>query len=163
MDHDIWLVLVGAAIGLASAIFGGYVKHILALRAELKRNQWKCEEERVYGQMRELLTDPSRWFPEHLRRSDSSRDWSELLTCQLAEACSDDMRALIRWQQDLAEALWQLQEERVKDLVCLLADLEELEPGIMASSGSEVVDKIMESQRKRVSQFGRKKRKADTS
>ena len=45
MSNEMWLLLIGAGIGLVSSIIGAVVQHLLSLRAERKKREWDRQEE----------------------------------------------------------------------------------------------------------------------
>ena len=54
MENGLWPLLLGAGIGLLSAIVGAVVQHLLALRAEQKKREWD-REERESRELRQTL------------------------------------------------------------------------------------------------------------
>jgi hypothetical protein len=55
MSQDLFLLLVGAGIGLVSSLVGIFVQHSLSLRAERKKRDWEREDREAEERRKQLL------------------------------------------------------------------------------------------------------------
>ena len=44
MSDEVWILLIGAGVGLVASIVGAVVNHFLSLRAEKKKREWDRKE-----------------------------------------------------------------------------------------------------------------------
>ena len=54
MSDEVWLLLIGAGIGLVASIIGAFVQHFLSLRAEKKKREWDRQERDALNELHRI-------------------------------------------------------------------------------------------------------------